>query len=81
MAARGGERACVHATTEEVPAERLLIEKFKLQDLPAIYRGRSARTVLAVPERKQVIGYQHPLSVYDDLAYGPCAINTAEVVA
>ena len=36
---------------------------------------------LAVPERKQVIGYQHPLSVYDDLAYGPCAIDAPEALA
>ena len=73
--------ARVHATTEEVRAERLIVEKTKLQDLPAIYRGRSVRTVLAVPERKQVIGYQHLLSVYVDLTYGPCAIDTAEVLA
>ena len=73
--------ARVHATTEEVPAERLIIETPKLQDLPAVYHGRSARMALAVPERKHVIGYQHPLSVYDDLAYGPCAIDTPEVVA
>ena len=33
------------------------------------YRGRSARMALAVPARKQVIGYQHPLSVYDELDY------------
>ena len=71
----------VHATIEEVPAERLIIEKSKLQDLPAIYRGRSARMALAVPKRKQVIGYQHPLSVYDDLDYGHCATTMPEVVA
>ena len=64
--------ARVHATTEEVPAERLIVEKTKLQDLAAPYRGRSVRTVLAVPERKQVIGYQHPLSIYDELEYAPC---------
>ncbi len=73
--------ARVHATTEEVPAERLILERPKLQELPSTYRGRSARTALAVPERKQVIGYQHPLSVYEDLAYGPCGIDTQEVVA
>ena len=73
--------ARVHATTEEVPAARLIIESPKLQHLPAAYRGRSARTALAVPERKQVIGYQHPLSVYEDLAYGPIAADAPEVVA
>ena len=62
--------ARVHATTEEVPAERLIIEKPELQELPAAYRGRSVRRTLAVPERKHVIGYQHPLSVYDLLFDG-----------
>ena len=73
--------ARVHATTEEVPAERLIIECPKLQHLPAIYRGRSARAALAVPERKQVIGYQHSLSIYDELNYGPCATDAPGVVA
>ena len=72
--------ARVHATTDEVPADRLMIETSKLQDLPAAYRGRTARMALAVPERKHVIGYQHPLSVYDELAFGPTAPGTAEVV-
>ena len=62
----------VHATTGEVPAERLIIERSKLQGLPRAYHGRSARDALALPKRKQVIGYQHPLSVYDDLDYAPC---------
>lgn len=73
--------ARVHATTEDVPAERLIIERRKLQHLPAAYRGRSARTALVVPERRQVIGYQHPLSIYDELTYGPCAADAPEVVA
>ena len=73
--------ARVHATTEEVPAERLIIESSKLQGLPTAYRGRSARLALAVPERKQVIGYQHPLSVYEGLTYGPGAADAPEVVA
>jgi transposase len=63
--------ARMHATTDEVPAERLIVERSKLQKLAAPYRGRSARTALAVPTRKQVIGYQHPLSVYDELDYAP----------
>jgi hypothetical protein len=71
----------VHATTEDVPAERLIIERPKLQDLPAAYRGRSVRRALAVPDRKHVIGYQHPLSIYDDLAYGPCLADGPEAVA
>ena len=73
--------ARVHATTKEVPAVRLIIERPKLQGLPANYRGRAARTLIAVPTRKQVIGYQHPLSVYDDLAYGACAGDVPEIVA
>ena len=60
--------ARVHATTHEVPAERLMIEKSKLQMLPPLYGGRSAR--LLAPPRKRVVGYQHPLSMYDDL----CAV-------
>jgi alkylated DNA repair dioxygenase AlkB len=63
--------ARVHATTEEVPADRLVIEQLKLQELPAPYRGRSARTALTTPPRKPMLGYQHPLSVYDALAFGP----------
>lgn len=73
--------ARVHATTEEVPAERLIIERGKLQGLPAPYRGRSSRMALAAPGRKPTLGYQHPLSVYDDLAYGPCIADGPEVVA
>lgn len=78
--------ARVHATTGEVPAERLMIEGSKLQHLPAAYRGRSTRMALAVPDRKQVIGYQHPLSVYEGLvyeglAYGLLAADAPEVVA
>ena len=64
-----------------MPAERLIIEGPKLQHLPVSYRGRSARMALVVPERKYVIGYQHPLSVYDELEYAPCTIETPEVVA
>ena len=60
--------ARVHATTQEVPGERLLIEQPKLQTLPALYSGRSAR--VPVPPRKQIVGYQHPLSMYQDLLPG-----------
>ena len=57
--------ARVHATTHEVPAERLIVERSKLQTLPAVYAGRSTRAL--APPRKPVVGYQHPLSMYDDL--------------
>jgi transposase len=60
--------ARVHATTAEVPAERLIIEAPKLQTLPAPYGGRCARSrAPAVPARKTIMGYQHPLAVYDAL--------------
>lgn len=65
--------ARVHATTNEVPAERLLTERGALQALPAPYGGRSARRLTASPPRKTVIGYQHPLSVYDELVAGGAA--------
>lgn len=58
--------ARVHATTGEVPAERLRIEQQSLQPLPALYSGRSVRSEQQ-PQRKAITGYQHPLSVYDAL--------------
>ena len=64
--------ARVHATTNEVPAERLVIEQAALQALPAPYRGRSTRSLLT-PVRKAVVGYQHPLAVYEDLMPGGAA--------
>ena len=64
--------ARVHATTNEVPAERLVIEQAALQALPPPDIGRSARSLLA-PARKPVIGYQHPLAVYEDLMPGGAA--------
>jgi hypothetical protein len=60
--------ARVHATTGEVPAIRLALERTKLQGLPAPYAGRSARSVAQAPMRKLVIGYQHPLALYEELA-------------
>jgi transposase len=59
--------ARVHATTGEVPAARLLIERTRLQRLPAAYGGRSARSRHTDGVRKVVLGYQHPLAVYDTL--------------
>jgi len=59
--------ARVHATTHEVPAERLVIETPALQRLAAPYTARSPRSIAESPRRKAVIGYQHPLSVYDAL--------------
>lgn len=59
--------ARVHATTNEVPGERLAIEAPTLQRLTAPYTARSSRSTEDLPRRKAVIGYQHPLSVYDAL--------------
>lgn len=59
--------ARVHATIGEIPAERLLIERTRLQRLAAAYRGRSARNPGTGAVRKAVLGYQHPLAVYDTL--------------
>ena len=56
----------MHATTGEVPAERLLIERARLQALAAAYGGRSVQ----LGHRwgaQAVLGYQHPLTVYDTL--------------
>jgi hypothetical protein len=63
----------VHATTGEVPAERLPIETAKLQALPAPYGGRSARSRASPPARKAIMSYQHPLTVYDELLLGGVA--------
>jgi transposase len=65
--------ARVHATTEEIPAERLTIERDKLQRLPAIYIGRSVRSLTSLAPRKAIIGYQHPLAMYEALAKGEAA--------
>lgn len=65
--------ARVHATTGEVPAERMPIETARLQALPAAYGGRSARSRASPPARRTVIGYQHPLALYDELLLGGVA--------
>lgn len=61
--------ARVHATIAEVPAERLITETAALQALPAPYGGRSVRSLAqaAPPARKMIMGYQHPLAIYDAL--------------
>jgi transposase len=62
--------ARVHATTQAVPAERLATEVATLQRLSAPYSGRSARSLAPTSRRKPVLGYQHPLAVYNDLLVG-----------
>ena len=60
--------ARVHATTNAVPAERLTIEAQKLQPPATPYTARLIRSLCAPPpQRRAIIGYQHPLSVYDTL--------------
>ena len=59
----------IHATINEVPAERLINEAPLLQRLPAPYTGRSARA-LVPPPRKAIMGYQHALATHDDLLPG-----------
>lgn len=64
--------ARVHATTGEVPAERLVIERAELQPLAAPYRGK--RPAAAKPRQAmQARGHQHPLSAYDELIPSPAS--------
>ncbi len=72
--------ARVHATTNDIPAERLIVERPVLQRLPVPYRGCSARTLLSKSERKPMTGYQHPLSIYDELDYASSIRLPAEVL-
>ena len=65
--------ARVHATTSEVPTERLTIEREKLQRPVGLYVGRSARSLVSVAPRKAIVGYQHPLAVYEALVIGDAA--------
>lgn len=65
--------ARVHRTTGEVPAERLKLECGKLRPLPRAYGGRSARQLQAPKVYKAIVGYQHPLSLYDELVIGSTA--------
>ena len=66
--------ARLHATTGEVPADRLLLERQQLQALPAPYSGRSVRSLRGPSSpRKAITGYQHPLSVYDALFPEVCS--------
>lgn len=74
--------ARVHATTKEVPTARLVVEGTKLQPLPKLYAGRSIRSLYAMPApRKAIVGYQHPLSVYDALYATAAHGETAEVTS
>ncbi len=50
-----------------------MAEREKLQALAAPYRGRSLRSLSGMKFRKDVMGYQHPLSVYQELMAGGLA--------
>ena len=65
---RAVANARVHATTGEIPAERLAIERVQLQPVPIPYGGRSVRSIQAKPAPAPIIGLQHPLSLYDAFA-------------
>jgi len=65
--------ARVHGTTKEVPAERLIAEREKLQALAAPYRGGTVRSLPSIQSRKAARGYQHPVSVYQELMAGGLA--------
>jgi transposase len=58
--------ARVHATTGEVPLERLEIERSKLLAVPPPYAGISTR--LTTASERPIVGFQHPLSMYDSYA-------------
>lgn len=62
--------ARTHATTGEIPAERLAIERTHLQPIPTPYGGRSIRAVQARAPERPIVGLQHPLSFYDAFAGG-----------
>lgn len=73
--------ALVHATTGEVPAERLMLEREHLKPLHRPYRGRPVRPPQPIPAQGASRGYQHPLSAYDDLILPSAQFgeNTVEV--
>jgi transposase len=65
--------ARLHGTTGEVPAERLKFERGKLRPLPRPYGGRSVRQVQTARMQEPIVGYQHPLSLYEELVMGSAA--------
>jgi hypothetical protein len=59
-----------HATTGEIPAARLELERLQLQPVPAPYRGTVVRLADVHRLPRPIVGVQHPLSVYDAYAGG-----------
>jgi transposase len=74
--------ARVRATTGAVPAERLEVERAALLPVPSPYGGLtrppSADPPLA-PLERPVVGFQHPLAVYDALFTVPLALRPEAV--
>ena len=70
--ARWRTRGCMRRPARSRPSG-CSIETPRLQALPAPYGGRSARSRASPPARKAIIGYQHPLAVYDELLLGGVA--------
>jgi hypothetical protein len=66
-------KARVDGTTGEVTAIRLAGERPMLQRFPAANRGQQGADLPHTEQRKPVIAYQHPLSVYEDLFMGAAA--------
>jgi hypothetical protein len=71
--------ARVHATTGEVPAARLEVERGALSQIPPPYGGLLSRHALAAPSPSPlpIAGLQHPLALYDTLFAAPMAPEAA----
>jgi transposase len=71
--------ARVHATTGEVPAARLEVERGALSQIPPPYGGLLPRHALAAPSPSPlpIAGLQHPLALYDALFAVPVALEAA----
>jgi transposase len=69
--------ARVHATTGEVPAARLEVERGALGSIPPPYGGLRPRPTAGPPvtPRTPAIGLQHPLALYDALFAAPEALR------
>ena len=59
-----------HATTGEVPADRLELERPQLGPIPPPYGGQPRVTMAAAASSsllRPLVGLQHPLALYDTL--------------
>jgi transposase len=71
--------ARVHATTGEVPAERLEVERRTLGPVPPPYGGQLPRRKVEAPSppAPRVVGLQHSLAIYDTLFAVPDVAGAA----